>query len=326
MMAKLAARALKNDYETLTAASGAEALEIFAAEHPDMVISDVKMPGMSGFELCATVKETYGAAVPFIFMTADESEEGESRGMDAGAAAFIRKPVRAETLLAAVQSAFAGGNAAADTNAPADRTATRDGAADLKAEKEKLPDWLLHEPLIDIDAGLKNSGAADAYLSSVDIFMEHVDDNVAQLCSCLDAGDMEQYTIKAHGLKSTSRVIGALVLSMMAAAMERAGDDKNHDFIRQEHEGFIALYRKVQRAIGRQLSADDREDITAEDLADALMALREYAMTEDYSLTEDTVNALQGCRLPEDAENLIGDIKGLLNRLDWDGIKSRLGV
>ena len=53
MMAKLAARALRDGYEILTVSSGAEALEIFEAEKPDLVISDVKMPGMSGFELCA---------------------------------------------------------------------------------------------------------------------------------------------------------------------------------------------------------------------------------------------------------------------------------
>ncbi|MCR5092699.1 MAG: response regulator [Lachnospiraceae bacterium] len=322
MMAKLAARALKNDYETLTAGSGAEALALFETEKPDLVISDVKMPGMSGFELCTAIKEKYGKAVPFVFMTADETEEAESRGKDVGAAAFIRKPVRAEAMLVAVQSVLAGGGGPA-TAVP---SASQKSKTDLKAEKAKLPDWLLHEPLIDIDAGLANSGDADAYLSSVDIFLAHVDENVSVLCKCLEAGDRENYTIKAHGLKSTSRVIGAMVLSATAAAMERAGEGGDDDFIRREHEAFIALYRKYQRAILDHLNEEEKEEIPEEDLADAMMALKEYAMAEDYSLVEDTLNALQGCRLPEETSAMIGDVRACLNRLDWDGIRSKLGV
>jgi CheY-like chemotaxis protein/HPt (histidine-containing phosphotransfer) domain-containing protein len=326
MMAKLAARALRDGYEILTVSSGAEALEIFEAEKPDLVISDVKMPGMSGFELCAAIKERYGAGVPFIFMTADETEEAENRGKDAGAAAFIRKPVRAEAIQAAVRSAFEGGTDPGAADGPAVPAAQQAAVPDLKAEKVKLPDWLFHEPLIDIDAGLANSEAADAYLSSLDIFMAHVDDNAAELCRYLDTGDLENYTVKAHGLKSTSRVIGAMVLSAAAAAMERAGNDGNLDFIREEHEGFIALYRKVQRAIRTHLREEAQEEIPAEDLEDALMALKEYAMAEDYSLTEDTLNALRGYRLPGETSALIGEIRASLNRLDWDSIRSRLGV
>ncbi len=324
MMLKLAARALKDEYDTITAASGAEALELFESERPDMMISDIKMPGMSGFELCKAIKEKYGSSVPFIFMTADESEEGESRGMDIGASAFIRKPVRADVLRDAVKAAFEGGSANAAASAPAAVT-SRESKPDLKAEKVKLPEWLLHEPLIDIDAGLLNSESADAYLSSMDIFMDHVDDNVAELVRCMEAGDFEKYTIKVHGLKSTSRVIGAMVLSTTAAALERAGGDKNLDFIRQEHAAFIALYKKYQTIIASHANEGEKEDISPDELSDVMMALKEYALVEDYTLVEEILESLSSYRLDEKHAGLMIKIKTLLNRLDWDGINAILG-
>ncbi len=324
MMVKIAARALKDEYETFTAESGAEALEVFEVQRPDMVISDIKMPGMSGFELCTAIKEKYGASVSFIFMTADESEEGESRGMDVGAAAFIKKPVKADVIKSAVKAAFEGGAAPVAAPAPAADT-SRGSGPDLKAEKAGLPEWLLHEPLIDIDAGLLNSESAEAYLSSMDIFMDHVDDNVAELVRCMEAGDFENYTIKVHGLKSTSRVIGAMVLSTTAAALERAGNDKNLDFIRQEHAAFIELYKKYQSIIASHVSEGEKEDISPDELSDAMMALKEYAMAEDYTLVEGILESLSAYRMDEKHAGLLSRIKTLLNRLDWDGINVVLG-
>ncbi len=320
MMAKMAVRGLKNDFETFTAESGAAALTFFEENRPDMVISDIMMPEMSGFELCEKIKATYGDGIPFIFMTADETEEGESRGRSVGATAFIRKPVKADAILAAVNAAF-DGTTAAPQPAPQDS-----GGFDLKAEKAKLPDWLLHEPLIDIDTGITNSEAADAYLSSMDIFMAHVDENVTELCRCFDAGDFENYTIKSHALKSTSRIIGAMILSMTAAAMERAGLDHNHDFIRQEHEGFIALYKKYQKLIGSHADDGAGEEIPGDELSDIMMALKEYAMSEDYNLVESTLDTLKNYKLPEETKTLVEKIKENLNRLDWDNIKVIMGV
>ncbi len=324
MMLKLATRALKDEYETITAESGAEALELFETQRPDMVISDIKMPGMSGFELCTAIKEKYGDTVLFIFMTADESEEGESRGMDVGAAAFIRKPVKADVIQSAVKAAFEGGAAPAAAPAPAADT-SRGSEPDLKAEKAKLPEWLLHEPLIDIDTGLINSESADAYLSSMDIFMDHVDDNVAELVRCFQTGDFETYTIKVHGLKSTSRVIGAMVLSTTAAALERAGDDNNLDFIRQEHDAFLELYKKYQTIIAGHANEGEKEDISPDELSDAMMALKEYALAEDYTLVEGILESLSAYRLDEKHAGILSKIKTLMNRLDWDGINVILG-
>ena len=90
---------LSSQYETCLASSGTEAIEVFKREQPDMILSDLRMPEMSGFELQNTLQEQYAQTIPIMFMTADASDEAESRGLEAGGLDFIRKPFRADVLL-----------------------------------------------------------------------------------------------------------------------------------------------------------------------------------------------------------------------------------
>ena len=106
IMLRIASKILSKEYETLCANSGAEAVEIFCRERPDMVLSDLLMPGMDGYELHRILQEQSAEAVPIIFMTADESDESESRGLEIGAADYIRKPLKPEVLIGRVKNIF----------------------------------------------------------------------------------------------------------------------------------------------------------------------------------------------------------------------------
>lgn len=99
MMLMLAKRILSQKYEIITASTGAEAIELFDREHPDMVLSDLMMPEMDGYELHRILQERSAEPVPIVFMTADESDEAESKGFEVGADDYIRKPVKPDVLL-----------------------------------------------------------------------------------------------------------------------------------------------------------------------------------------------------------------------------------
>ncbi|MBQ3725589.1 MAG: diguanylate cyclase [Selenomonadaceae bacterium] len=90
---------LAGQYETFCAQSPKEAMEIYRNEKPDMVLSDFRMPGMTGYEMQIELQNEFHKKIPFMFMTADSSEEVESKGFDNGAMDFIRKPFKPEVLL-----------------------------------------------------------------------------------------------------------------------------------------------------------------------------------------------------------------------------------
>jgi class 3 adenylate cyclase/CheY-like chemotaxis protein len=92
-------------YRTSTAASGAEALASIAAEPPDLVLLDVMMPGMSGYEVCRAIRaDPAQAMLPVVLVTALDPAEERAKGLDAGADDFLSKPVSQSELLARVRS------------------------------------------------------------------------------------------------------------------------------------------------------------------------------------------------------------------------------
>ena len=99
MMLMMAERILSRKYEVITATTGEEAIKIFENERPDMVLSDLMMPEMDGYELQQILQEKSQEPVPIMFMTADESDESETKGFEMGAADYIRKPFRPDVLL-----------------------------------------------------------------------------------------------------------------------------------------------------------------------------------------------------------------------------------
>lgn len=84
---------LDGDYDVCFATSGAEALEILSRTQPDLILLDVMMPGMSGYDVCARLKaDPLLCEIPVIFITALSQQNDEINGLKAGAVDYITKP------------------------------------------------------------------------------------------------------------------------------------------------------------------------------------------------------------------------------------------
>jgi DNA-binding response OmpR family regulator len=96
------ANLITEGYQVFKATNGQEAVDITAEKHPDLVLLDVMMPVLSGFEACQRIREF--SNVPIIIVTARGSEIDRVRGLDLGADDYIVKPFSATEMMARVRA------------------------------------------------------------------------------------------------------------------------------------------------------------------------------------------------------------------------------
>ena len=120
-------------YQVVPALSGGEGLELARSQKPDVVLLDMKMPGMDGFEVLRQLREEPATKdLPIIFLTADNDRENLIRAFAAGAIDYITKPFVAEELLARVLTHV-------------DLKRSRDALRRFAQEKQEMAELVAHD-------------------------------------------------------------------------------------------------------------------------------------------------------------------------------------
>jgi len=97
----------KAKYRTLTAQSGEEAIEVVRCQTPALVLLDIMLPGLDGWEVCRTLRESnHGKSVPIIMLTALSSEEARIQGLTLGADDYVSKPFSMRELLLKIRKSI----------------------------------------------------------------------------------------------------------------------------------------------------------------------------------------------------------------------------
>ena len=96
---------LRRDYEILRAFNGAEAVEICRAEHPDLILMDIKMPVMDGLEATRRIR-LKGGTLPIIALTANAYDSDRDKAFEAGCDDYMAKPIMAPALREMIKKYF----------------------------------------------------------------------------------------------------------------------------------------------------------------------------------------------------------------------------
>jgi DNA-binding response OmpR family regulator len=136
---------LSEKYVIITAPNGLDALRIMQQEAVQLVISDVMMPVMDGFEFCRLIKSNVEYShVPVVLLTAKNTLQSKIAGLELGADAYIEKPFATEYLLAQVAS--------------------------LLANRNKIKEYFAHSPLVHIKS-IAHSKSDEAFLDKLNDFI-----------------------------------------------------------------------------------------------------------------------------------------------------------
>ncbi len=96
------------DFHVFSASSGPEALQLFHQEKPDLLVLDVMMPGMDGFQVLETLRSNpETAAVPVLMLTARDQHNDILKGYQMGATSYLVKPFNLDELVEAIREVFA---------------------------------------------------------------------------------------------------------------------------------------------------------------------------------------------------------------------------
>ena len=94
---------MKEGYETIEAYDGTTGLQLAKEQNPDLILLDVMLPGINGFEICKSIRAS-GSAVPILMLTAREEETDKVLGLELGADDYITKPFAVRELMARVKA------------------------------------------------------------------------------------------------------------------------------------------------------------------------------------------------------------------------------
>lgn len=105
----LATQLTRLEYETVTAADGEQAVELFISQKPDLVLLDMMMPHMDGLATCQKMRsvEKKGSRIPIVFLTARDSRQDQLSSALSGGDDFISKPISLQELRERVEAALA---------------------------------------------------------------------------------------------------------------------------------------------------------------------------------------------------------------------------
>ena len=192
----------------------------------------------------------------------------------------------------------------------------------LPEEEPEGFSWLMEIPELDTDMGIANCGTFDSLVSVAKIFHQTAHLKANEIEELWSKGDIENYTIKVHALKSSSRIIGAVTLSDMAKALEDAGRASDIDTINRDTPALLKEYRNLDSALSSfDEEVGEKPELTPAMWDEALETITMIAGTMDYGMMEHLLKDLKGYALSAPKEELVRQIESAMMKLDWDAIK-----
>ncbi|HLA58630.1 MAG TPA: response regulator [Puia sp.] len=191
-------RILNTRYTVFRSESAKDALEILSIETIQLVVSDVMMPEMDGFELCRAIKSNFEFShIPVILLTAKNTLQSKIQGLELGADAYIEKPFSKDHLLAQMAS--------------------------LIANRAMIREYFASSPLVHIKS-MAHSKADERFLETLnEMICQHIEDgdlDVERLAGILNMSRITLYRkIKAISQMSPIDLIGITRLKIAAALL-----------------------------------------------------------------------------------------------------------
>ena len=282
--------------------SAQEMLEKVKENTYDIIFIDHRMPGMTGVEALHAMKEMEDCKckdVPCIALTANVVSGAREYYLKEGFSDYLSKPVNSNQLEKMLKYYLP----------PNKLSVPSDVAADEKSKQDILKNIRNLEGL-NIPTAIQNCGTSEVFMVALKEYYDNIKLRANQIEQYWHDGDIKNYTIQVHALKSSSRLIGALELSEKAAYLEKCGDDENMDEINKKTAELLALYRSyIQKLSVLDRGQEKKQPIDPKRYAEAIQAIKEFTLSFDFNAIDSIIDMLEAYSVPKEEEERYTEIK-----------------
>ena len=308
--------------QTDTCESGDEAIRMSLAMKYDIIFLDHMMPNKDGIETLREIRQNPdnpNRSTPTICLTANAISGAKEKYMEAGFNDYLTKPIepdKLEDMLLEYLPEDIVVPVTADNDTPEEEKAAGAVPDDLS---------LLIEKGIDVESGIRYSGDDQSYRDLLRVYKDSVEQRSKEITEYYNAKDYKNYTIKVHGLKSSSRIIGAVDFGHMAQEMENAGKAGDEEYLVQNHEKFMKEYEQLGELLGsfagRKESDGDKYEADEQMMSRFYSDVLESAEAMDCERLESIFEKMDGYRIPEADRELFDKIRSASDNFEYSAIR-----
>lgn len=299
-----------------TASSGPDAIQMVKQKEYDMIFMDHMMPGMDGIEATKLIRALPGerfGKVPIVALTANAVSGVREIFLKEGMDDFIAKPIEMSEMIRILKKWLYINDAQNVTE-----TVSEPESSDIEEIKQiSMKDI----KILDTETALQYCGSEEMFWQLVETFCRTAENKADVIASYARHGDVKNYMIELHALKSVSKLIGANALSDMAGSLEKAGKDKNLSAIVSGTSGLLQMYRDIKIQLYPYLKQKNElvkkyleRDTLKEKLTELLYSLEEFDLDRVDSLVED----LSGYSYNDEFERMFGNVRIAVENVCYD--------
>ena len=303
-----------------TALSAMDAYELVKTNKYDLIFLDHRMPeidGIRAFHHMEKMEDNINKDVPIVALTANAISGSREMYLKEGFVNYIPKPVnpvKLEEMILYYLPTY-------KVTRPGDANYEMEQAEPNIIEKEAMTD-LLKMRGVDINSAIARCGSPSVARDVMKDFRLNIEERASMIEKSAKEGDIKNFTVYVHGLKSSAKAIGAFSLSEKAEYLEKCGVDNDVEKINEKYEELVEEYRGYisKLSLGEEDAEDDKPLIDEEELEGAFSSMKEFVSGSFFDSADDIMSMLEEYSIPENKKEKYKEVKRLLASVDRDGL------
>ncbi len=315
------------------ASGGMEALDMTQNTKYDLIFMDQRMPRMNGTQALQRIRAQVGGAnteTPVICLTADAVAGARERYISEGFTDYLTKPIEGSEIEKMLIN-YLDESKIRRVEEEHMKEAADDRKDATEQEKPTLKQLYEKHDVLSYQEAMENTLNEEILMEVLADYTQTITENADEIADYLAKDDIENYTIKVHALKSSSRLIGAMKLSEHAKELEacgnavKDGDTDAMERIRKETGDLLNDYRALLGVFGALFEKPDengtKEEMDADALRELYESLDECAQVYDLNTLDLLIRQAEQYEIPEAEKERFSRLKKAVTDSDWEEIK-----